>query len=412
MMLWSFRQVLRVTQARGRDVLALAIFVGLASAAMAQSSAALLKKATGVTTADAMVTIAQTKGYVRVIILFNSPVPPDAIRPDAASIANITSQVAAARDPILATHFGSAKNPAPGKGFPRSVTSFTISPGFAVNVSAQELEALAADPQILTIQHDNLEPPTLNESVPLIGAPAAYGAGATGSGQTVAVLDTGVKVQHEFLNGKVIAEACFSNAGGGGVSLCPNGSTSQTGTGAADANATNCNNAAVPSTNFNLCYHGTHVAGIAAGIQHECLAGRATERRSQVVQDFRDPGFHAFQRQHELRECDPSLRAVLYFRHDQRAELRIFQPEPWRIPRCIGQYEHRRRPFHWNLRQRYAKAHYRQSAERWRPDSHRCGQQRFNFSDQRPGVHFDRVHSGVHVEIGCHLLFLQYVERG
>ena len=111
------------------------------------------------------------------------------------------------------------------------------------------------------------------QSLPLIGQPTAYTNGATGAGWAVAVLDTGVQANHEFLSGKVVAEACFSNAAGngGGVSLCPNGLTSQTGAGAADSTTANCINGST-----NLCQHGTHVSGIAAGFNTNFTSGEPT----------------------------------------------------------------------------------------------------------------------------------------
>src|SRR5262249_44757001 len=135
-------------------------------------------------------------------------------------------------------------------------------PGFAVNVTSAELEALAADPLVTTITLDRRNRPVLLQSVPLVGMPNAYALGATGQGYAVAVLDTGSQSDHEFLSGKVIAEACFPNAGGGGgvTSLCPNGQNSQTGSGAAQPGGQCLNGAG-----DNLCEHGTHVAGIAAG---------------------------------------------------------------------------------------------------------------------------------------------------
>lgn len=268
----------------------LAIGVSATATAMAQSPA-LSQKATGRMAAPQLLSSAQSKGYVRVIVLFDSPVGPTAGAPDAAAIATMKSQVASVRSAILSSHFGGDQPSS--TGFARGLTSFPITPGFAMNITAQELEALASDPRVVSIQLDALDAPTLNQSLPLIGMPSAYVSGAIGNGQVVAVLDTGVKANHEFLNGKVIAEACFSNAAGGGgnLSLCPNGSSSQTGTGAADANTTNCNNAAALSTDLNLCTHGTHVAGIAAGLNtsvsgSEPLTGTAKFSRIFAVQVF------------------------------------------------------------------------------------------------------------------------------
>jgi subtilisin family serine protease len=174
------------------------------------------------------------------------------------------------RNAIIATHFGSATNPRAGQDFDRELTRFAITPGFAVTVSSAELDALAADPRVQYINYNRMVPPTLDQSVPLIGMPNAYGLGATGAGQAVVVLDTGVKSNHEFLTGKVIAEACFSNNNvAGGNTLCPNGRQgSQIGTGAANPDIANCT---IGST--NICDHGTHVAGIAAGFNTNRQSG-------------------------------------------------------------------------------------------------------------------------------------------
>jgi subtilisin family serine protease len=96
----------------------------------------------------------------------------------------------------------------------------------------------------------SVDPPTLGESVSLIGADAAWDLGYTGAGWYVAILDTGIRRTHEFFQGKTIVEACFSNGGD-----CPNGQTEMAGPGAA--------------AHYENIYqgwdHGTHVAGIATG---------------------------------------------------------------------------------------------------------------------------------------------------
>ncbi len=53
---------------------------------------------------------------------------------------------------------------------------------------------------------------SLDESVPQIGAPAAWTQGLDGTGVTVAVLDTGIDAGHPDLVGKVTAEANFSDS--------------------------------------------------------------------------------------------------------------------------------------------------------------------------------------------------------
>lgn len=82
----------------------------------------------------------------------------------------------------------------------------------------------------------------LQDAIPSIGANNSYELGYTGKGIYVAVIDTGIEVDHAFLADKVALEACFS-------SECPNGETEMYGPGSAKP----------------VHWHGTHVAGIIAG---------------------------------------------------------------------------------------------------------------------------------------------------
>ena len=158
---------------------------------------------------------------------------------------------------------------------PTDVIRFRFIPALGLTVDAADLARLRADPQVVSVQEDEavsahdgtpvsplfVDAARLDESTALIGAQAAWAAGFDGTGFEVAILDTGVDSSHPFLAGKVVAEACFSTTVSGGGStaatLCPNGTSSQTGVGA----GANCNSALYSDG----CFHGTHVAGIAAG---------------------------------------------------------------------------------------------------------------------------------------------------
>jgi Subtilase family/FG-GAP-like repeat len=239
-----------------RVALAAAVYLVLIGNSDAQVSAQLAQKAPD---SEQMAADVAQDGYARVIVQFASPVPADQIKPNPQILAPIKAQIASAQDAIIASHFGSAANPSEGQGFSRNLVRFKISPMFAVNVSMAELNALAADPRVLLIHYNTQDPPDLVESVPLIGMPAAYAANATGVRQAVAIMDTGLQTNHVFLSQNMVEEeACFSNAGAG--SLCPDGTAEQIGAGAADATTARCINNGV-----NICTHGTHVAGIAAG---------------------------------------------------------------------------------------------------------------------------------------------------
>jgi subtilisin family serine protease len=115
---------------------------------------------------------------------------------------------------------------------------------------------LLSDARVAAVQPDIPEPPALSGSAGSIGAPQLWRSGVDGSGQLLAVLDTGVERNHPFLAGQVAAELCFSTTYRDyrATSLCPGAADFAVGTGA----AADCRN-------LSYCGHGTHVAGIIAG---------------------------------------------------------------------------------------------------------------------------------------------------
>lgn len=133
--------------------------------------------------------------------------------------------------------------------------AYTYLPCLAFDATPNSLASFQSAVAGISIVDDALTFPTLAESTATIGAQAAWSNGMTGAGQTIAILDTGVDASHPFLAGKVVAQACFSDANGrgAGTSLCPGGAGSSTAAGA----GLNCQ--------IDGCSHGTHVAGIAAG---------------------------------------------------------------------------------------------------------------------------------------------------
>ena len=100
-------------------------------------------------------------------------------------------------------------------------------PFMALEANAADFFSLLASPEVDFMQEDVAVPPSLMQSVPLIGARGdGTFSGYSGAGMTVAILDTGVDATHPFVNGKVVSEACYSsNYQGSSVSVCPNAQT-------------------------------------------------------------------------------------------------------------------------------------------------------------------------------------------
>ncbi|GLS19614.1 hypothetical protein GCM10007874_26310 [Labrys miyagiensis] len=124
-----------------------------------------------------------------------------------------------------------------------------------LEVTADQLQKMVDAGLVSDVVEDIPVPPTLQDSIPLIHATQALTLGASGAGQTIAILDTGVEANHPFFGGRVVAQACFSSnvPAQGATSVCPGGATTSTAAGSA------------APCGVSGCDHGTHVAGIAAG---------------------------------------------------------------------------------------------------------------------------------------------------
>ncbi|PZF77829.1 hypothetical protein DK847_05225 [Aestuariivirga litoralis] len=238
----------------------LAVFLGVFALGAPSSAAERADLAAAQRTAalQALTAKAVQAGTVDVIVGFNVPFSPEAeLDPKAAAAQERAIAAAAA---AFRVRYASIIKRAPDR-----LRTYTTLPFAALQVTAADLQLLGADTAILTLEDNGRLTSQLQQSGPQIGAPAAWLAGFTGKGQTIAVLDSGIDKTHPFLKGKVISEACYSYLG-----QCPGRRTESTAAGSA-----------VPCT-WAGCEHGTHVAGIAAG-RGAAFSGIAPDARLMSV---------------------------------------------------------------------------------------------------------------------------------
>jgi len=166
----------------------------------------------------------------------------------------------------------------------RLVRRFQTAPYIALDVGPGGMAALESAPEVISVTEDALLYHSLAGSAPLVQADQVWQAGFDGTGKMIAVLDTGIDAAHPFLAGKVTEEACYSSTVAGlSQSFCPNGQDEQSGPGAgAPCSAADC-------------FHGTHVAGIAAGngasagVAFDGIAKGAQLMAVQVFSEITDP---------------------------------------------------------------------------------------------------------------------------
>jgi subtilisin len=190
---------------------------------------------------------AQSDGTAPVIVKLRVAFRPEGDLPSAASVQAQRAVIAQTQDSLMKELTGYD---------PASLKRYEFTPHVAVKVNASGLEELRLSSNVIDIHPDQLQAPSLINSIPASRVDFAWADGFTGVGKTVAILDTGVDRTHFFLSAKVFSQACYStnNPEEHASSLCPGGVSEST-----DFDSgRNC-------TTVSGCEHGTHVAGIAAG---------------------------------------------------------------------------------------------------------------------------------------------------
>jgi subtilisin family serine protease len=196
--------------------------------------------------ATALLRKAVARGKVRIIVGLGMALRADHTLADEESVTQIAMLHAEQRK--VAARVGVAA---------RDVTLFDYIPFVSMWVNAGQLRRLLSDPSIVNIQEELPGRAGLDQSAPFIKADQVWQQQFKGLGFVIAVLDTGIDKSHRMLKNKVVSEACYAtnNPAQGILSLCPGRATEST---AVDS-ALPCIGALDP------CWHGTHVAGIAAG---------------------------------------------------------------------------------------------------------------------------------------------------
>ncbi len=249
---------------------------------------------TGPADETALIARARARGAVRVIVRLAVPFLPEPRLPGTGAILRQRAEIGRAQTVVLGELAGYATG---------GVKRLQLTPYLALEVDAAALARLAASSSVLGIQEDRPVPPTLAESTLVIGAQAAAAGGHTGAGQTVAILDTGVDKTHGFFGGRVVSEGCYSttSAADNSSSLCPGGAPQSIAPGSGlDCGA------------VGGCFHGTHVAGIAAGSGSGLfgVARDASLIAIQVFSRFDDPA-----------DCNGNAPCALSYPSDQMLAL-------------------------------------------------------------------------------------------
>lgn len=178
------------------------------------------------------------------------------------------------RDEDAATRVAHLLDPNPSSSKDSALRIFPLVGQAAARVDGEGLLAVVTSGATEHVELDVLHRPSLASTIPLIRADEAHAFGDDGSGRVVAVLDTGVDLDHPMFAGRIVEEACFSL-----LRQCPEDSAASTAPGSAEA---------CPHPG---CHHGTSVAAIAMGrAPGEGIVGVAPSADLLAIQIFSDVG--------------------------------------------------------------------------------------------------------------------------
>jgi len=143
-----------------------------------------------------------------------------------------------------------------------------VANGFLVVATRAQLERIAAEPDVLAIYRAPMHYPLLDKAVPTIGADRVIdGLGFDGTGVNVAIIDTGIDYTHRSFGGAGTVTAFRNN---NPVTIEPGSFPTDKVIGGYDFAGTRYTGGNIPMADddpLDEARHGTHVAGIAAGMK-------------------------------------------------------------------------------------------------------------------------------------------------
>jgi len=134
---------------------------------------------------------------------------------------------------------------------------FSYQFGFAARVSPAALEQLLADPAVLRVEEDGLMEPHLRQGIPLMAADTPS-ATFTGSGLSIAIVDTGIDTSHPQLGG---GSSIFNSKVIGGYDTGDNDADPRPNSSTGEAHGTACAGIAAG----DLGDSGDYIGGVAPG---------------------------------------------------------------------------------------------------------------------------------------------------